>query len=100
MVNALAPMARTRMTEDLPMFTTIRDDTMGPQFVAPAALFLASPLSGDLTGEVLAVVGNKLSTWRMHESRGVVGDDPRAPWTAEEIRARWTELTQAVSGER
>lgn len=95
-VNALSPVARTRMTEDLPMFTTIGEDTLGPGFVAPAALFLGSSLCGDLTGEVLAVAGNKLSTWRMTESRGVVGDDPRAPWTAEDIRARWYALSRAM----
>ena len=65
-------------------------------FVAPAALFLASSASGDLTGEVLAVAGNKLSTWRMHESRGVVGDDPRTPWAADEIRKRWYEVSRSV----
>lgn len=95
-VNALAPVARTRMTDDLPMFTSIGDDTLGPAFVAPAALFLASSLCGDLTGEVLAVAGNKLSTWRMAESRGVVGDDPRTPWTAEDIRAKWFALSRSV----
>jgi len=95
-VNALAPIARTRMTDDLPMFATIGDDTLGPQFVAPAALFLASSASGDLTGEVLAVAGNKLSTWRMHESRGVVGDDPRTPWATDEIRKRWYEVSRSV----
>lgn len=94
-VNALAPVARTRMTDDLPMFATIRDDTLGPQFVAPAALFLVTQRPDDLTGEVLAVAGSKLSTWRMHESRGVMGDDPRTPWEADEIRARWFDLTRS-----
>ncbi len=96
MVNALAPIARTRMTEDLPMFASggIGDDTLGPQFVAPAALFLASRYSGDLTGQVLAVAGNKLSTWRAQESVGVVDDDPSKPWSAEDIRARWDAITK------
>lgn len=97
LVNALCPIARTRMTEDLPMFAPdggLGDDAYGPQFVAPAALFLASPLSGDLAGEVLSVAGTKLSRYRVQESHGVVGEDPRAPWAAEEIRARWDALAR------
>lgn len=93
-VNALAPVARTRLTETLPMFTALGDDTLGPRFVAPAALFLASSRVGELTGEVLSVAGSKLSTWRMQESRGVLGDDPRTPWRAEEIQARWFDLSR------
>ena len=93
-VNALCPLARTRLTEDLPMFAAIGEDRLGPRFVAPAALFLVSERSGDLTGEVLAVACNKLSTWRMVESRGVMGDDPRTPWTAEDVAARWVDLSR------
>lgn len=96
MVNALVPIARTRLTEDLPMYASgaLGDDRFGPQFVAPAALFLASDLSEDLTGEVLSVAGTRLSTWRVQESRGLVGDDPRTPWTAHDIRARWNDLSR------
>lgn len=95
LVNALCPIARTRMTDELPMFAAdggLGDDSYGPQFVAPAALFLASALSGDLAGEVLSVAGTKLSRYRVQESHGVVGDDPRAPWLPEDIRARWDDL--------
>lgn len=97
LVNALCPIARTRMTEDLPMFAPdggLGDDAYGPQFVAPAALFLASSLSGDLAGEVLSVAGTKLSRYRVVESHGVVGDDPRSPWAAEAIRANWDALAR------
>ena len=57
-VNALAPIAKTRMTEDLPMFQSA-GDTMTPDHVAPAALFLASDLCADRTGHVLAVAGQQ-----------------------------------------
>src|SRR5450631_4476217 len=67
-VNALAPVARTRMTEDLPMFHAMGNDSYGPQFIAPAALFLASSLADDLSGEVLAVAGSKMSIYRVVES--------------------------------
>lgn len=96
-VNALCPIARTRATEDLPMFALdggLGDDSYGPQFVAPAALFLASPLSGDLSGEVLSVAGTKLSLYRVQESHGAVGDDPRTPWSAEDIAKRWAAIAR------
>ena len=52
-VNALAPIAKTRLTEDLPMFQGV--ETMTAEHISPAALFLASDLCGDRTGHVLAV---------------------------------------------
>src|SRR4029077_14138377 len=51
-VNALAPIAKTRLTEDLPMFQSGME-TLPPAPVAPAALFLASDLCADRTGLVL-----------------------------------------------
>ncbi len=81
LVNALCPIARTRATEDLPMFAPdggLGDDSFGPQFVAPAALFLASSLSGDTAGETLSVAGTS-SRSTAQESHGVVGEDPARP---------------------
>jgi len=92
-VNALAPVARTRMTEDLPMFQAMSEEHYGPQFIVPGALFLASSLSSDLSGEVLAVAGTKLSIYRVLESTGVLKEDPTQPWTAAEIAERWDELS-------
>lgn len=93
-VNAVAPVARTRMTEDLPMFEALGDETYGPRFVAPAVVFLASTLAGELTGEVLSVAGTRLSLYRVQESVGVVGDDPRTPWTPEAVRSQWERLAR------
>lgn len=93
-VNAIAPVARTRMTEDLPMFQAMPDETYGAHFVAPVALFLASKLCGELTGEVLSVAGAKVSVYRVVESDGAVLDDPRAPWTAAELARRFDELAK------
>jgi NAD(P)-dependent dehydrogenase (short-subunit alcohol dehydrogenase family) len=93
-VNALAPVARTRMTDDLPMFQAMANENYGPQFVAPAALFLASSLADDLSGEVLAVAGTKLSVYRVVESPGVLKDDPKSAWSAQEIRAHWDQIAK------
>lgn len=91
-VNAVAPTARTRLTSDLPMFDALSDDTYGPKFVAPAVVFLASSLAAGLTGEVLSVAGTKLSRYRVQESVGVVGNDPKVPWSPEGIHAEWERL--------
>ncbi|MBI5517005.1 MAG: SDR family oxidoreductase [Deltaproteobacteria bacterium] len=95
-VNAVAPTARTRMTEALPLFGPggLGDDRMGPHFVAPAVLFLASSLSTGLTGEVLSVAGSRVSVLRLQETDGLLAEDPRSPWTAEALRDRWAELVR------
>lgn len=85
-VNALAPIAKTRMTEDLPMFQTTRSLT--PEHVAPAALFLASELSAQRTGFVLAVAGAQMYGFKLIQTSGKFkeGDEP---WTAQEIADSW-----------
>lgn len=81
-VNAIAPIAKTRMTEDLPMFQSV--DTMTPEHVAPLALYLASELSGTKTGHVLAVAGSQMYAFKVVQTKGRFKDGSD-PWTAEEI---------------
>ncbi|MFO0614027.1 MAG: SDR family NAD(P)-dependent oxidoreductase [Polyangiaceae bacterium] len=81
-VNAIAPIAKTRMTEDLPMFQSV--DTMTPEHVAPLALYLASDLSGTKTGHVLAVAGSQMYAFKVVQTKGRFKDGSE-PWTAEEI---------------
>jgi NAD(P)-dependent dehydrogenase (short-subunit alcohol dehydrogenase family) len=84
MVNAVAPVAKTRMTEDLPMFAKI-EDTLSPAHVAPAHLYLASDLSGDNTGLVLAVAGARMSIFKVVESAGKYKEADEGVWAASEI---------------
>ena len=91
-VNALAPIAKTRMTEDLPMFHG--KDSMTPEHVAPAAVFLGSPLCGDRTGFVLAVSGSRMYAYRVIETDGRFKDGPQ-PWTAGEIADNWDSIVRA-----
>jgi NAD(P)-dependent dehydrogenase (short-subunit alcohol dehydrogenase family) len=95
-VNAIAPVARTRMTEDLPMFASggLSEETYGPAFVAPAVVFLASGASGEMSGEVMSVAGTKVSRYRVQESVGAVADDPRTPWSVDELAARWAAFSR------
>ncbi len=92
-VNALAPIAKTRMTEDLPMFQGV--DTLTPEHVAPAALFLASDLCADRTGHVLAVTGARLYAFRVVETPGKFKDEANGVWTAEEIADNWDAINKA-----
>jgi NAD(P)-dependent dehydrogenase (short-subunit alcohol dehydrogenase family) len=89
-VNALAPIAKTRMTEDLPTFTGV--DTMTPEHVAPAALFLASDLCGDKTGHVLAACGARMYAFKVVESAGKFKDGPSTIWTPQEIAEHWSAI--------
>jgi NAD(P)-dependent dehydrogenase (short-subunit alcohol dehydrogenase family) len=89
-VNALAPIAKTRMTEDLPTFHGV--ETMTPEHVAPAALFLASDLCGDRTGHVLAVAGARMYAFKVVESAGKFKDGANAVWTPHEIAENWAAI--------
>ncbi|MBK9265588.1 MAG: SDR family NAD(P)-dependent oxidoreductase [Polyangiaceae bacterium] len=92
-VNALAPVAKTRMTEDLPMFRAGMD-SLTPDHIAPAALFLASDLCGDKTGHVLAVTGSQMFAYKVVQSAGKFKDEGSA-WTAQEIADHWEAITKA-----
>jgi len=92
-VNALAPVALTRMTEDLPMMQAMpnANDLLAPEHVAPAALFLASNLAADITGQVVAVEGKRIYLYRMTQTPAAMPEGDG--WTAQEIRERWSEIS-------
>ncbi len=91
-VNCLAPIAKTRLTEDLPMFQGV--ETMTVEHVAPAALFLASHLASDRTGHVLAVAGARMYAFKIVESAGRFKDDQAGIWTAHEIAEHWDAIAK------
>jgi NAD(P)-dependent dehydrogenase (short-subunit alcohol dehydrogenase family) len=55
-VNAIAPGAMTRMTEDLPIADDVKA-ALDPRWVAPVCVWLASPLSADVTEQIFEVSG-------------------------------------------
>jgi NAD(P)-dependent dehydrogenase (short-subunit alcohol dehydrogenase family) len=91
-VNAIAPIAKTRMTEDLPMMQGM--DTLTPDHIAPGALFLASDLCGDRTGHVLAISGARMYVYKVVESAGKFKESNNGVWTAEEIGENWAAITK------
>ena len=66
-VNAIAPLAFTRMTEELhggPLFSDERREDLSPENVATIVGWLASDSAADLTGQVLAFAGRRLQAYR------------------------------------
>ncbi len=82
-VNAIAPLAKTRLTQELPIFEHV--ESMQPKHVAPVHLFLACDLSAEITGTVLGVAGGRLSSYKLVESPGKFKDSDDGVWTPEEI---------------
>jgi NAD(P)-dependent dehydrogenase (short-subunit alcohol dehydrogenase family) len=88
--NAIAPAARTRMTEEVFAQTMAKPaegefDAMAPENVAPLVVWLGSVDSADVTGRVFEVEGGKISVadgWQHGPEL-----DKRARWDAEEVGA-------------
>ena len=86
--NALAPAARTGMTEKVFADLMARKDDVAfdhyaPENVAPLVVWLCSPLSKDVSGRVFEVEGGKVSVadgWRTGEVA-----DKQARWNPEEL---------------
>jgi NAD(P)-dependent dehydrogenase (short-subunit alcohol dehydrogenase family) len=92
-VNAIAPVALTRMTDDLPMLKGLTTDQIGPQYISPAVIFLASDLAADITGTVVGVQGPKLFLYRMEQTDGVEKDASKGLWTPQEIKEAWGKIS-------
>jgi NAD(P)-dependent dehydrogenase (short-subunit alcohol dehydrogenase family) len=91
-VNSIAPIAKTRMTEDLPMMQGM--DSLTPDHIAPGALFFASDLCGDRTGHVLAISGHRMYVFKVVESAGKFKESGNGVWTAEEISDNWAAISK------
>jgi NAD(P)-dependent dehydrogenase (short-subunit alcohol dehydrogenase family) len=90
--NAVAPIARTRMSANVP---TVLEDMGEPEDVAPLVVYLLSDHAAELTGQVYTVAGPKIAVWEQPaEARAMYARDG---WTAEEI-ARW--LPRSLGQER
>ena len=92
-VNAVAAIARTRLTEDLPMFEKVRG-SLEPDHVAPAVVFLASELAAGLSGVVLSVAGGRLATLSLTESQGRLKDEAGGHWTPQEIAQHFASISR------
>ncbi|WP_117000780.1 SDR family oxidoreductase [Desertimonas flava] len=83
--NAIAPLAFTRMTEDLlgPI-----GDKLGPEFVAPLVTYLAHE-SCEATGRVFSVGGGRVAEVFIGEAKGYFSPD----LTPELVAENWATIT-------
>lgn len=89
-VNAISPVARTRMTEYLPAQQQYRPaagefDRMDPGNVSPLVVWLASGESAHVNGQVFTIVGGRLSVAQGWRDGPTVEREDR--WRAEDLGA-------------
>lgn len=82
----LAPVALTRLTEDLPGFDVdAMRDQMAPGLVSPLLSFLASDLSKEMTGNTFFCGGGRIAEMKVVTSKGITKSDDGGLWTPQEI---------------
>jgi len=92
-VFVLAPVALTRLTEDLAgMQAEDMKQRLDPALVSPLVVYLASDLAKDQTGTTFFVGGGRIAEMRMVTAKGVSKTDDGGRWTPEEIAARMSEI--------
>jgi NAD(P)-dependent dehydrogenase (short-subunit alcohol dehydrogenase family) len=78
--NAIAPVANTRMSANVPGGTA---ETGDAEDVAPMVVYLLSEAARDVTGQTYTVVGGKVALWSQpREIRSIVKD---GRWTPQEL---------------
>jgi len=92
-VNAIAPVALTRLTEDIAMLKGAKKEEIGPQFIVPAVAFLASEAGAGITGQVLGVQSGRIFVYKMAVSEGVTKEPSKGLWTIDEIKDKWDEIS-------
>jgi NAD(P)-dependent dehydrogenase (short-subunit alcohol dehydrogenase family) len=81
-VNALVPVAKTRMTEDLAPFAQLGEGELDPAHISPMLVFLASDLGKDINGKFFLIQGPRISMMEVKATEGVGKD---GMWTPQEI---------------
>ena len=90
--NCIAPVARTRMSANVP--TTLAENG-DPEDVSPMAVYLLSDDAKGITGQVYTVVGNRIGIWSQPAEQRTMTTEGQ--WSVEEIAAR---LPGALGTER
>jgi NAD(P)-dependent dehydrogenase (short-subunit alcohol dehydrogenase family)/putative sterol carrier protein len=91
-VNVVVPVAKTRMTEDI---EAVSDD-LGPEWIPPLVLFLASDLSKGITGRIFAAEGGIVREYFYETTLGMERND--RPWTPQEIADNWKDVVKKRGG--
>jgi len=96
--NAIAPRARTRMTETMSMDLKAPEgafDAWDPKNIANVVAFLAAPASADITGQILIVFGGNVHAMSAFKAVGRLTRE--GAWTPEELVAAKGDLFKGVS---
>ncbi len=91
-LNVVVPTARTRLTEQLPLFASIKPESLSPEHVAQCIVHLLSDAAADVQGEVLGVAGGRIYAFRHAETSGAYleGNPP----SLADIAASWRDVTK------
>jgi len=87
-VNAIVPVAKTRMTEDIP---TTPEEFL-PEMISPMVVFLASGLAQNVTGRIFGILGPRLCEYEYTITPGVTKEE--GLWSPEEIAERFDDITR------
>lgn len=87
-VNAIAPVAKTRMTEDIDAVP----QEMEPEDVSPLVTWLASDEAEDVTGRIFGAHGSHYFEYKTERTPGVDLGDER--WTPSTVGERLAEIEQ------
>jgi NAD(P)-dependent dehydrogenase (short-subunit alcohol dehydrogenase family) len=92
-VYILAPVALTRLTEDLAgMGSEEMKDKLDPALVSPLVVYLASDLATEQTGTTYYVGGGRIAEMKMVTAPGVTKTEEGGLWAPDEIAARIDEI--------
>jgi NAD(P)-dependent dehydrogenase (short-subunit alcohol dehydrogenase family) len=91
--NAVAPVARTRMSANVPMELAEMGE---PEDVAPLVVYLLSDAAKDVTGQVYTAVGGRIAVWNQPVEVREMRTEGR--WTPQQIAERFGEVGQERMG--
>ncbi len=100
-VNAVAPAARTRMSEDLIGPAPEGVDLMAAENVSPLVVWLASDDAGWVSGQVFHMMGgrcDRLEGWRIVDTRTRTGRHWQAEELADTVRALYGAFPGGIAG--
>jgi len=87
-VNAIVPLAKTRMTADLGAVP----DELGPEKVSPLVVFLASDLAKGISGRLFSIQNREIREYKYQITDGATAKGNI--WTPKEIAERFDEITR------
>jgi NAD(P)-dependent dehydrogenase (short-subunit alcohol dehydrogenase family) len=89
-INTIAPMALTRLTEDLPIAGMMKQLT--PAHIAPVVIFLCSDAAEGINGQIFGTFGKYVQIWRLprpvhyYEAEGDIWDPNDLAKNADHMR--------------